>query len=425
MAKITDILVEANPWWKEKDRYAAEYKEREIYGKIRKFIPLPQIIALTGLRRVGKTTIMMKIAEDSIREGRGADHIVYFSFDEFRAIEVRDVIKAYEELMGTDVRHGGFLFLFDEMQKLGGWADQLKGFYDTYKNRAKIVVSGSESLFMRHGSRETLAGRLFEFKVDPLTFKEFLSFIGAPWHPVGVYEKELAGLLARFTRTLGFPELAEVEDKEVIRKYVKESLVEKIVYRDIPRLYKVRDVSTLESLLNIIMEEPGQMIEMSAMAGDLKISRQTVAAYLRYLEDSFLVRKLYNFARNRRKVERKLKKYYPTVVSVDLLFKDDDLSRAKVFEWLLVNQLKAEFFWRDSYKNEVDVVAGEKAPLPVEVKYGKADFKGLLAFMRKFKMDEGWVVSRDVEETKKIDGKTIHVVPAFKYLMNFSDEVDV
>jgi len=66
----------------------------------------------------------------------------------------------------------------------------------------------------------------------------------------------------------------------------------------------------------------------------------------------------------------------------------------------------------------VDIVRGEKAPESVEIKHGKADFRGLLAFMRRFKTDEGWVVSGGDEETKKIDGKTIRIVPAFKYLLN-------
>ncbi len=81
------------------------------------------------------------------------------------------------------------------------------------------------------------------------------------------------------------------------------------------------------------MEEPGQLIGLSDLAKELKISRQTLS-----------------------NVERKLKKYYPTIVSVDLLFREDELSKSKVFEWFLVNQLKAEFFWRDPYKNEVELI---------------------------------------------------------------------
>jgi len=414
MPKIKDALVDFNPWWKAP--HEIEFKERDVYGKIQKFMPLPQIIGLTGLRRVGKTTILLKMAVDTVEKGRRPENVVYFSFDEFKDVEIREIVKAYEDITETGIGQGKFLFLFDEIQKLDDWADKLKAFYDAHNKSVKIVISGSESLFIRKKSKEALAGRIFEFKVEPLSFKEFLRFKGAAVKPAGLYEKETAKQFNHFILTLGFPELVDVKDKDIIRKYVKESIVEKIVYRDIPGLFKVRDLAALESLLQILMEEPGQLLELSTLAGELKVTRQTVSNYLKYLEDSFLVRKLYNFSRNRRKVERKLKKYYPTVVSIELLFKNDDHSRSKIFEWLVVNQLRAEYFWRDPAKNEVDVVQADGEPLPVEIKYGKLDFKGILAFMEKFKVNKGFVISQDIEEEKKFNAKTVSVMPAFKYL---------
>ena len=158
-------------------------------------------------------------------------------------------------------------------------------------------------------------------------------------------------------------------------------------------------------------------MELNELAGDLKISRQTLSNYLTYLEKSFLIRKLYNFAKSRRKVERKLKKYYPATVSVDLLFKDDDVHRSKVFECLIVNQVKAEFFWRDPYKNEVDIVLGDKEPMPIEIKYGKIETRGLLAFMKKFNAQKGLIISRDKEQTHRSGEKTISVLPAYIFLL--------
>ena len=415
MADIKTVFVELNPWWQKPG--PIEFKDREIYGAIRKYVKLPQIIALTGLRRVGKTTLMMKMAADAIGEGADPRRVVYFSFDEFRNAEIRSLVKTYEEISEKSLDDGKCLLLLDEIQKLDGWEEQLKGFYDTHKDRVKIVISGSESLFLRKMAKETLAGRVFEFKVDPLCFKEFLAFHGAEWKPIGLHEKELVKWLGRFILTLGFPELAHIDDRDVIRKYIKEGLIEKIIYRDIPGLFRIRGLSILESILNIIMDEPGQLIDISSLAKEQKISRQTASAYLSYLEQSFLVKKLYNYSRNRRKTERKLKKYYPTVVSTGLLFKDDDHSRSKVFEWFIVNQLKSEFFWRDPYKNEVDIVKAEEQPLAIEIKYGKIDIRGLLTFMKKFGVSEGHIVSWDREDTIKSDGNTIHIIPAYKYLL--------
>ncbi len=416
MPKIRDVLQDSNPWWKQE--FTVEFKEREIYDSVKRFLPLPQMIAFTGLRRVGKTTLMLKIAEDYMRSGFDPRNIVYFSFDEFRAAELREVLKEYEELLERDLRKGSYLVLLDEVQKLSRWEDQLKGVYDTFGKNLKIVVSGSESLLIKDTSRETLAGRLLDFKVETLSFREFLVFRGlASYEPMGLYERELSRLLDEFILTLGFPELVNIKDKSIIRKYVKESIVEKIFYRDIPRLFKISDASALEPLLNVLMEEPGQLVELSGLAMELGLSRQTLSRYLTYLEESFLLRKVYNFSKSRRKVERKLKKYYPTLISVDLLFKDDDGSKSRVFEWFIVNQLKAEFFWRDPYKREVDIVLPDGEIVPIEVKYGRLDLSGLLAFMKKFKVGHGYVISTKECREQKLDDKTISIVPAFKFLL--------
>jgi predicted AAA+ superfamily ATPase len=414
MTQIKDALRDFNPRWY--GETVLEFKDREICSSIRKFISLRQIIAITGLRRVGKTTLMHKIADDYIRNGSDPRNVIYFSFDEFRETEIRKVLTAYEEMMEKNIRDGRYLLLLDEVQKLNGWEDQLKVVYDTFNN-IKIIISGSESLFIRRGSKETLAGRMFEFKLEPLSFREFLIFKGVSLKPAGIYEKELRKLFDEFILTSGFPEMVNIREKDVIKKYVHEGIVEKVIYRDMPKLLKIKDAAVIESLLKIFMNDPGQIIELSDLARELRISRQTLSSYLGYLESSFLLRKLYNFSKNSRKVERKLKKYYPTIISIDLLFKDDDFSRSKVFEWIVVNQLKAEYFWRDPYKNEVDIVIADDALHPIEIKYGKIETAGLLAFMKKFGVEDGIIISSEKEQTQKTEGRRIEIVPAFKFLL--------
>lgn len=414
MAEIKEILRDINPWWEGK--FELEFMERDLHRNIQKFMKLPQIIAFTGLRRVGKTTLMLKLAEDSIKEGMDPKNIIYFSFDELQEAEIRKVMSGYEELMEKNLRNGKYLLLFDEIQKINNWANQIKTIYDAFKN-LKIIISGSESLFIKSKSRETLAGRIFEFTVEPLSFMEFLYFKRFTPKPIEFHKKELNRLLQEFILTLGFPELVNIKEKDIIRKYIRESILEKVIYRDMQKLFNIKDASLIESLLNIFLEEPGQLVEISSMANDLKISRQTLSNYLEYLEQSFLIKKLYNFSKSRKKVERKLKKYYPTLISTNLLFKEDSYSKSKIFEWLMVNQLKPEFFWRDPYKNEVDMVICDKNIIPIEVKYGKPDTKGILAFMSKFKIKQGYIVSKDKEGTHKIQGKVISIIPAFKFLL--------
>lgn len=412
MPQIKDILSDLNPWWKRP--FAAIYKDREVYGQIKKFQSLRQIVALTGLRRVGKTTLLMKAAADAIAAGTDPRRVVYFSFDEFRDVELRAVLHAAEELLESDLAGVPALFLLDEIQKLADWDEQIKALYDI-SPALKMMISGSESLFMTHRSRATLAGRIFEFRVEPLSFQEYLSFTGQKTEPRALFARELKRAYESYLKIQGFPELVGFENQEIIRKYIKESIVDKVLYRDIPQLRRVKDISVLESLLRILMDEPGRIVDLTALGADLGITRQTLSLYLKYLEDSYLIRKLYNYSKNRRKTERKLKKIYPVIPSPDLFFRDDDMARSRSFECSVVNQLRAEYFWRDPSKNEVDVIRDGAPPLPVEIKSGRIETRGVAAFLKKFKAKDGLIISRDKEFVHEEDGRRIRVVPAHVY----------
>jgi hypothetical protein len=83
----------------------------------------------------------------------------------------------------------------------------------------------------------------------------------------------------------------------------------------------------------------------------------------------------------------------------------------------VVNQLGAEFFWRDPYKNEVDAVIVREKPVPVEVKFGKVEMGGLLKFMERFGVKRGYLITPEAEEEHRKDGCTVSVLPAFKFLL--------
>ncbi len=116
--KIIDALERSNKWWKEE--FIIAFKPREVYDKIKKFLPTRQIISLTGLRRTGKTTIMLKIVHDFLST-MNKRNIVYFSFDDFREIRLSDVVKNYARLINKEINKEAYLFLFDEIQKVEGW----------------------------------------------------------------------------------------------------------------------------------------------------------------------------------------------------------------------------------------------------------------------------------------------------------------
>lgn len=406
--RIFEALKKSNPWWKED--FEIDYKPRKIYEEIKGFIGNRQIISLTGLRRTGKTTLLFKIIKDSLNNYK-KENIIYFSFDDFRGIRLEEIIDAYFELMNKK-NDESFLILFDEIQKISGWEEQLKRLYDENK-RIKFIISGSESLFIRKGIRESLAGRMFEFQIKTLSFKEFLNFKNRKFENLELYKKEILSDFKDFLFCNGFPEIIN-ENEEFIRKYIKENVVEKIIYRDIPQIISIDNPEILFQIFSIIARDPGQMIQIDKLARELNLSRQTVSNYLDYLEKSFLIRKLYNFSRNARKTQTKLKKYYPTIIFPEEIENKEFFG--KNFEAFLVNELKAEFFWRDVYKNEVDIILKDKEIIPIEVKVSNIEVKPLNLFVTKFKLKKGFVLTYDKEE----DLGKIKVMPFYKYLIKYS-----
>lgn len=415
-AIITEIIKEKNKWWSAD--FKIEFKDRRIYEQIKKFLHTRQIVSFTGLRRVGKTTVMFKIVEDLMKKF-DKENIFYFSFDDFKDFRIREIIKLYEELKNKNIQQGKYLFLFDEIQKIKGWEEQLKSLYDSYPN-IKFIISGSESLFIRKGIIESLAGRIFEFKLSPLSFKEFLEFREKHFENLLLYREEILKEFKKFLFTNGFPEIIN-EDNEVIEKYLQENVIEKIIYRDLAEIVEVKNTPALGSVFNIIYNNPGQVIELNDLANELGISRQTISEYLDYLEKAFLIKKVYNFSRNIRKTERRLKRYYPTIVNPHLIKNNF----SKVFETSIMLQLGADYFWRDSSKNEVDaiLVKGpmDKEIVPVEIKSGEIKLKHLkpiYKFMKEFKIKKAIIISYDTE--KKING--IEVIPFYKYLLKMEKQ---
>ena len=407
--KIKEALITSNKWWTR--QFELEFKPREIYTEVKRFLSKKQIIALVGLRRTGKTTIMLKLVEEALKTLE-KEHIVYFSFDEFKDIELRQVIKNYERLMKKDISKEKYLFLFDEIQKVENWEEQLKRLYDENPN-IKFIISGSESLFIRKKSRESLAGRMYEFQIKTLNFKEYLNFKDKKFDNYLLHKEEILREFSSFIICNGFPEIIN-ENKEDSAKYVKENVIERIIYRDIPQLVKINDPAILDQIFKIILYSPGEIINMEELAKTLGIARQTVSIYLDYLEKSYLVKKLYNYSRNVRKTQKRFKKYYPLIIAPDIAEKQEYFG--KVFETVLVNHLNAEFFWRDNFKNEVDII--QVQPLTaIEVKSGEIkerDLTSLNRFIKKFKPEKAIVLSYDIKKTIE----SIQIIPFYEYLLD-------
>jgi predicted AAA+ superfamily ATPase len=302
---------------------------------------------------------------------------------------------------------------FDEIQKVGSWADQIKRLYDFSK--IKIILTGSAAIALKKSSKESLSGRIYEFEMDPLSFTEYLAFKKISID--AIHEEQIKKNIEHYLMTNGFPELIEEKDAFFIKKYIKESIIDKAIYQDIPERFKISDPSMLESIINIIISNPGMVIDKNELSKRLGVFRTTISKYLFYLESSFLIKKLYNYSRNASTSEKKLKKYYTGFVSLSLGDKDDLTYFSKAVENKIILGLKAKYFWRNPQHKEIDAVLTN--PLrAIESKYSNQEQKTfLLDFMEEYNLTKGIIITKNIQKTEKIKGKTIQHLPFWKWLL--------
>ena len=389
-------LERINPHWEE---LLYDYPiERDIVSKIRKELSHSLIIAIYGLRRVGKTVVMKQIINHLMLSGVNPLSILYLTFDDYRG-DLMDAVGIFERIRGKRVGRGDYILL-DEVQKVPRWEEQVKVLYDI--TGAKIMVSGSASAPLRRGG-ETLAGRIVEFILEPLSFREYLVFRGMEDLMKSPIDAQVEREYWRYIRA-PFPQvvLEDVNPQEYVR-----SIYEKTLFRDLPELFSIEYREKLFHLFYLIRHSPGFIASYENLSVELGVDRRTISRYVEALERGYLVRKLHNYSRNPFTHRRKLKKLYPYVAA----FCEGD--EALIVETAVAQHLNARFFYRDKQKREVDFVLPEHS-LAVEVKYRprirKGELRGLKSFMEKFDF-RGMVVSK--ERMDSIDDK-ITAVPYFR-----------
>jgi hypothetical protein len=435
--RIKALIRDFNPWWEGKEVIVPEYK-RHIFASVKKYMKTKQIIAIVGLRRVGKTVLMKQI----IREIENKENVFYFLFDELVAQNpdvLGDVLDYYLKTIAKDGRKYVFL---DEIQKVPYWQDVLKRFYDT-RDDVKFVVSGSASLKIKK-SKESLAGRIFDFYMPILTFREFLEMSGFKAEKAELrfeelkktYEENLhkkpffEQMFLQYMFKGAFPEMVKEEDEEVIKNYIRSSVLEKIILEDIPAVFEVRRKDVLASILEYCSRETSNLLDITGLAKILSINYQTARSYIFYLKNSFVIDLVYNYSGSIAKQLRKNKKVHiahPSITMTLMRYPKEVLNIEEIagryVETIVFqhSKLLSEriFFWRTPQKEEVDVILETAALLPIEVKFraSVSEIGGIVKFMEKYGLKNGIVVTKDAFEERKIDGKTIFLIPAWLFLL--------
>lgn len=458
--RLVQALLDENPWWGGQGvpkNWTQPYPRRDFFP-LQKRLGYPEILAVYGPRQVGKTTLLFQLIESLIGENRvSPKQILYHSFDHpglgetdeetisailesFARIALK---KSYPKLKET-----AYVFL-DEVARVRSWSRTLKGWYDL-KYPIKFVISDSSHSLLFEGASKDLVGRVFPQTVLPMKYLDVAAFragdrdlskAGLDWRryvvaaieggrPANVEKafrrvalelaprrRELLIELDRYLLVDGYPGIAGMEDLREASLRLR-NYVDMTFYKDLIRVFQIRNPQALEDLAALIAAETSQRMNYQGLAGMLKIKHETLKEYMEYLESIFLIARSEFFSKSRAKRLRRDKKMYlrnsglrnaiAGELSHELLADTSQLGR--LVETVVADHaIRLAFhagkspsisYWQDDQNREVDIVLETpKRAVGIEVKYRKTargdDTDGLRAFLQAFPGSLGLVVTRD------------------------------
>ena len=286
-----------------------DYIFRDKYiEKIKKFIDKPIVKILTGMRRVGKSTIL-NIIKDYVLKDVPDENKIYMNFESFEFFDIKDAnaLKNYLDEKLKD-KKGRLYFFFDEIQLVKDWEKVINALRVSLNS--DIYITGSNSKLISGDLATLLAGRYVEFEIQPFTFDEFSEI----YKSSNLNREEL---FQKFIKIGGMPGLKYFNlEEEVSQKYLND-IYNTVLVKDVLNYNNIRDVDIFNRILSFAMQNIGGTFSASAIRNYLKsenrnISVDTVLNYLEYCNKAFVLKKVPRYDLSGKKLLKVDEKYYLT-----------------------------------------------------------------------------------------------------------------
>lgn len=407
---ILKVLHAYNPWWKTGTINTAlikTYKRFAFYEAMNKLEnkEIRRTVVLTGTRRVGKTTIQYQMIDELLKKGVSPQKIVFISLDHpmLKLSEFNEILECYHENVYA---HNDVYYFFDEIQYANDWDRWLKTIYDM-NPETKVVATGSASPALIKGSSESGAGRWSVISVPTLSFYEYCELLGVvkpnfdPKLKVTSFLNmshqertevmfKMSDIQKHFNRYLqvgGFPELALADNDIFAQQVMREDVVDKVLKRDLPSLYNIRNSTELERIFLYLCNVSSEIVSIETISKELNgVSRPTVENYIKYLESANLIYQSWPVDMCGKKVLKAKAKIYIADAAIRnaVLMNDDILTDAeemgKIVETAIYKHVAAFYYqkstsvgyFRGGRKNkEIDIVVEypKIKNMLIEVKY--------------------------------------------------------
>lgn len=278
-------------------------------------------IAVIGMRRTGKTTFLWQVLADRVAAGTPREGILYFNFDDERLADLTGadlslLLEEYYRLHPEWRDRRRALFLLDEIQMVRDWERFARRLLDT--ENVELYLSGSSARMLSREVATSMRGRAMEARVFPFSFREFLRHHGReiadPERATKAQRSALRKDLETYLTVGGFPEAqgASPRDQvELLRSYVDATLL-----RDVIERYGVSQPLALRQIVRRLLAHAAGLFSVNRFYNELKslgvrIAKDTVHAYLGYLEDTFIVHGVWLATTSERRRMTNPRKIYP------------------------------------------------------------------------------------------------------------------
>ncbi len=304
------------------ERLYGDFLERPLPELTRRENPIEmlpgKVLALIGMRRVGKTYLCFQRIEELLASGMERERILYLNFEDDRLFgfglsdfqTILDVFYAGAPEKKSAHCH----FFFDEIQNVPDWERFIRRLIDT--EDVSVTVTGSSAKLLSAELATGLRGRSLDREVFPFSFKEYLLHhrIEVRRKPVGAKTRiSLNQQADRYCHQGGLPELQGLT--RVRAREVAQSYVDAVVLRDVIERHGVGNVEALRALLYKVLREPATKLSINKVYQDfksrgLRVSKDDLYAFMRYLTDAYLCFQLPLWTRSEKKRQVNPKKVY-------------------------------------------------------------------------------------------------------------------
>ena len=286
---------------------------REKYlEKIRPFYDTDLIKVITGIRRCGKSVILMQIMDELKNKGIKDEQIIYINFEFIDYENITDA-KTFSDYVENKIKDDKKYYLFfDEIQNVNEWERAVNSFKAKYKEKVSIFVTGSNSDLLSGELATLIAGRYASFKIFPFNFKEVCEYKNL----LDKNKYELKEIFDDYLIWGGIPQRLAMIAEEQTRTYLLD-VYNSIVVKDIVKRFKIKDIDLFNRILTYVVTTPSQIFSADTLANyllseNIELSKMTIYNYLDYMCKAFLINKCERYDVRGKRILSGKYKYYLT-----------------------------------------------------------------------------------------------------------------